>query len=125
MARYDELKIPVSWLPESIQDEDWWDDGVSIWQTKDLNNEYDLYIFNESRQMFMFDYVYDLEEAPNRVFGIVMVPRFVGRIKQNFDDSLICYSKPNTKLYKIKVKILGGVLESIKILGIKDYKTEI
>ena len=125
MARHDELKIPVAWLPESIRDEDWWDGNISIWQTKDLNNEYDLYIFNDARQMFMFDYVYDLEKAPNRLFGVVMVPRFVGRIKQNFDDSLICYSKPNTKLYKIKVKIVAGILDSIKILGIKDYKTEI
>ena len=75
--------------------------------------------------MFMFDYVYDLEKAPHRLFGFKMVPRYVGKIKQNFDDSLICYSKPNTKLYKIKVKIVGGILDSIKILGIKDYKTDI
>jgi len=125
MARYDELKIPVAWLPDSIQEEDWWDDGISIWQTKDLNNEYDLYIFNASRQMFLHDYVYDLEESPDRVFGVIMVPRFIGRVKQNFDDSLVCYSKPNTILYKIRVKIVGGLLDSIKILGIKDYKTEI
>jgi len=37
MARHDELKIPVSWLPEAIQDEDWWDGGISIWQTKDIH----------------------------------------------------------------------------------------
>lgn len=124
MARYDELKIPVAWLPESIQDEDWWDDGISIWQTKDLDNEYDLYIFNDSKQMFMFDYVYDLEEGVNGIFKFKMVPRFVGKIKQNFDDSLICYSKPNSKLYKIKVKIVKGIIESIKLLEIKEFKNE-
>lgn len=124
MARYDELKIPVSWLPESIQQDDWWDGGVSIWQTKDLEREYDLYIFNDSRQMFMYDYVYDLVQAPNYPLGFKMVPRFIGKVKQNFDDSLICYSKPNTILYKIKVSINRGVLTDIKILGIKDYKNE-
>lgn len=125
MARYDEIKIPVAWLPESIRGEDWWDDGVSIWQTKDLNNEYDLYIFNDSKQMFMFDYVYDLEEDKSWAFGIKMVARYIGRVKQNFDDTLVCLSKPNTKLYKIKVRIVGGILEDIKILGIKDFKTDI
>jgi hypothetical protein len=125
MARYDILKIPVSWLPEIIQSDDWGDESISDWQTKDLSNEYDIYIFNHSRQMFMNDYVYEMKESNNGIFMVKLSVKFTGKIKQSFDDSIICLAKPTTKLYKIKVKISHGVLDEIKILGIKDYKTEI
>lgn len=125
MARYDILKIPVSWLPEIIQSDDWGEESISDWQTKDLNNEYDIYIFNHSRQMFMNDYVYDLVQSENGMFKYRLVVRFTTKLKQSFDDSLICLAKPTTRLYKIRVKITHGVLDEIKILGIKDYKTEL
>jgi hypothetical protein len=125
MQRYDVLKIPVSWLPEIIKDDDWGEDSISDWQTKDLSNEYDIYIFNHSRQIFMNDYVYEIKDSPNTLFGIVLSVRFIGKIKQSFDDSIVCLAKPNTKLYKIRIKITHGVLDEIKILEIKDYKTEL
>lgn len=123
MARYDVIHIPTEWLPDIIKQDDW--DNVSEWQTKELNNEYDVYMFNKARQMFMQDYVLDLVESFNPPFGFHMEISNTSKIKQSFDDSLVCVSKPSTKLYEIKIKIVKGFLTDIKITNITDFKIEL
>ena len=82
MSRYDTISIPTEWLPEIIKKDEFWD-AVSEWQTKDLNNEYDMYVFNvKSRQMFMQDYELELVDKPNSIFKKTMQIRLTNKIKQ-------------------------------------------
>ena len=123
MARYDIIHIPTEWLPEIIMQDEW--DSISEWQTKDLNNEYDVYMFNKSKQMFMQDYILELVESFNPPFGFHMQMSNTSKVKQSFDDSITCVSKPSTKMYEIKIKIVKGFLSDIKVIKIIDFKKEL
>ncbi len=125
MSRYDTISIPTEWLPEIIKKDEFWD-AISEWQTKDLNNEYDMYIFNiKSRQMFMQDYELDLVDKPNSIFKKTMKIRLTNKIKQLFDDTLLCVSMPGTVFYEIKLSIVKGILTDIKIIKIFNFKHEL
>ena len=125
MSRYDTISIPTEWLPEIIKKDEFWD-AVSEWQTKDLNNEYDMYVFNvKSRQMFMQDYELDLVDKPNSIFKKTMQIRLTNKIKQLFDDTLLCVAMPGTIFYEIKLSIVKGILTDIKIIKIFNFKREL
>lgn len=125
MSRYDTISIPTEWLPEIIKmDENW--DSISEWQTKDLNNEYDMYLFNtKSRQMFMQDYELELVDKTNSIFSKTMEMRLTNKVKQLFDDSVMCSSMPGTQFYQIRLSIEKGVLTDIKIIKIFNFKREL
>lgn len=125
MSRYDTISIPTEWLPEIIKKDEFWD-SISEWQTKDLNNEYDIYIFSpKSKQMFMQDYELELVDKPCSIFGKTMEMRLTGKIKQLFDDTLLCSSMPGTHFYQVKLSIVKGVLTDIKIIKIFNFKREL
>jgi hypothetical protein len=125
MSRYDTISIPTEWLPEIIKKDEFWD-AISEWQTKDLNNEYDMYVFNaKSRQMFMQDYELDLIEKTNSIFTKTMEIRLTNKVKQLFDDTLLCVSMPGTVFYEIKLSIVKGILTDIKIIKIFNFKREL
>ena len=125
MSRYDKISIPTDWLPEIIKSDEFWD-SISEWQTKDLNREYDMYAFNpKSRQMFMQDYEFELVDKPNTIFGKTLEIRLRSKIKQTFDESLLCISMPGNKFYEIKLSIIKGILTDIKIIKIINFKREL
>ena len=125
MSRYDTISIPTEWLPEIIKKDEFWD-AISEWQTKDLNNEYDMYVFNvKSRQMFMQDYELELVDKPNSIFKKTMQMRLTNKIKQLFDDTLLCVAMPGTVFYEIKLSIVKGILTDIKIIKIFNFKREL